>query len=135
MPVHDARADSIDGLRALLGGDEAVEHLIVMNKDGQFVTASAQTPFEPSAGFLAVMKEARTIRLQGAAHPVELKLRQGWNLIGAPRRSWQTRLASNIAALSDAVQMVVYMDDSGASFRLSAHGPADLRRLWASDFF
>ncbi len=122
LPVHDASADSIDGLRELLGGGEAVERLIVMNRNGLFEAGSAQTPFEPSAGFFAFMKEARTARIQGAAHPVELKLRQGWNLIGAPRRSWQTRLASNIAALSDAVQRVVYMDDSG---RLSAYPHID----------
>ena len=122
LPVHDARADSIGGLRELLGGEEAVEHLIVMNKRGRFEAGSAQTPFAPSAGFFVVMKEARTVRIQGAAHSVELKLRRGWNLTGAPRRSWQTRLASNIAALSDAVQQVVYADDSG---RLSAYPHTD----------
>ena len=112
LPLDDPRAVTFGGLRELLGAD-AVERIVVLNANGRFGAGRPDADFDAARGFIAVMREARAALIRGPAHPPALRLRAGWNLVGSPRRSWQTRLASDVAGLSDAVDALLYAAPAG----------------------
>ncbi len=116
LPLHDDRASSVGKLRELLGGG-AADAILLLNQNGLFELARDEAAFSPSQAFIAVMKQATTVEVQGTAHPPVLNLREGLNIAVVPRRSQDIRFMSDIAGLSDAIDTIVYASDDSGLFQ------------------
>jgi hypothetical protein len=136
VPVRPSSGLRLATAYNLFGGPADVEAVGALGPDGRFRiytgshTAHGGFAVGPSAAVLAWMKVDKAIVVQGWLAPNTLDLAEGWNLVGLPRRSGATRRASDVHALSPAIDRVVSHVGAGPRARLRAYPTVD-RVLYA----
>ncbi len=131
VPVKEDELERLSDLYSRLGGSTEVGSLIAINSAGRFVsfTSSVSTgllvdvPLGDSA-VIAVMKRAKEVTFTGEAPSAEVRLRQGINLVGVPRRRDGLRM-SDIAAMSAGISIVIRED--GGRFKSFPPSNAEAR--------
>lgn len=128
VPVKESGLERLSDLYGRLGGSVDVGSLVAINSAGnRFVSFASSVstgllvdvPLGDSAVF-AVMRRAKEVTFTGLALSAEVRLRQGLNLVGVPRRRDGFRM-SNIAAMSAGISIIIR--EEGGRFR--AYPPSD----------